>query len=98
MKICLKLLDYIEESGRQSWVILKNDYNRSILGPTIKACKVLGVQFATAVHFLLNLRARKKLQLPMALAKLEKLSSYGRYNKRIIEDATERLKGAKGWA
>jgi predicted nucleic acid-binding protein len=64
-------------------------------GPTIKACKVLGVQFTTAVHFLLNLHARKKLKLPMALAKLEKLSSYGRYHKRIIEDAAERLKGAK---
>ncbi len=64
-------------------------------GPTIKACKVLGVQFATAIHFLLNLRARKKLDLPMALAKLEKLSSHGRYNKRIIEDATDRLKGVK---
>jgi hypothetical protein len=64
-------------------------------GPTIKACKVLGLQFATAVHFLLNLRARKMLELPMALAKLERLSSYGRYNKRIIEDATERLKGVK---
>ncbi len=64
-------------------------------GPTIKACKVLGVQFATAIHFLFNLRTRKKLELPMALVKLEKLSSYGRYSKRIIEDATERLKGVK---
>ncbi|HUO77980.1 MAG TPA: hypothetical protein VMU21_10440 [Thermodesulfovibrionales bacterium] len=64
-------------------------------GPAIKACKVLGLQFATAVHFLLNLRTRKKLELPMALAKLERLSGYGRYNKRIIEDATERLKGVK---
>lgn len=64
-------------------------------GPAIKACKVLGLQFVTAIHFLLDLRTRKKLELPMALAKLDKLSGYGRYNKRIIEDAAERLKGVK---
>lgn len=63
-------------------------------GPTIKAaCKVLGQQFITAIHFLLNLALKNKLQLPIALAKLEKLSIYGRYSKRIIEDATSRLKG-----
>lgn len=62
-------------------------------GPTIKACKVLGQQFITAIHFLLNLALNNKLQLPISLAKLEKLSIYGRYSKRIIEDATKRLKG-----
>jgi len=29
----------------------------------------------------------------MAMAKLEKLSSYGRYKREIIEDAMKRLKG-----
>jgi len=31
----------------------------------------------------------------MAIVKLEKLSLYGRYNKRIIDDAAKRLKGDK---
>jgi len=62
-------------------------------GPTIKACKVIGQRFTTAVHFLLNLASRGRLGLPMAMAKLEKLSYYGRYSKKIIEDATKRLKG-----
>ena len=62
-------------------------------GPTIKACKVLGVQFVTAIHFLINLRARGKLELPLALAKLEALAAYGRYSRKIIEDASQRLKG-----
>jgi predicted nucleic acid-binding protein len=62
-------------------------------GPTTKACKVLGVQFVTAIHFLINLRARGKLQRPMALAKLDGLAAYGRYSRRIIEDAAQRLKG-----
>jgi len=62
-------------------------------GPTIKACKVLGVQFVTAIHFLINLRARGKLELPLALAKLDGLATYGRYSRKIIEDAAQRLKG-----
>ncbi|HEV2352370.1 MAG TPA: hypothetical protein VG028_21250 [Terriglobia bacterium] len=62
-------------------------------GPTIKACKVLGVQFVTAIHFLINLRTRGKLELPMAFAKLDGLATYGRYSRKIIEDAAQRLKG-----
>ena len=62
-------------------------------GPTIKACKILGQRFTTAIHFVLSLTAQKRLGKSMALAKLEKLSAYGRYNKKILEDATQRLKG-----
>lgn len=61
--------------------------------PTIKTCKVIGQRFTTAIHFLLNLASRNRLEFPMALAKLEKLSSYGRYKREIIEDAMRRLKG-----
>ena len=62
-------------------------------GPTIKACKVIGQRFTTAIHFLLSLASQNRLEKSMALAKLEKLSVYGRYSKIIIEDATKRLKG-----
>jgi len=64
-------------------------------GQTIKACKVIGQRFTTAIHFLLNLASQNRLEKSMALAKLEKLSVYGRYSKKIIEDATKRLKGGK---
>jgi len=67
-------------------------------GPTIKACKIIGQSFTTAIHFLLNLASRDKLEMPIALEKLEKLSTYGRYNKKIIEDATKHLKGGNRWA
>jgi len=62
-------------------------------GPTIKACKVIGQRFTTAIHFLLNQALRHKLEFPMAMAKLEKLSIYGRYKREIIEDAMKHLKG-----
>jgi predicted nucleic acid-binding protein len=62
-------------------------------GPTIKTCKVIGQKFTTAIHFLLNLASRNRLELPMAIAKLDKLSVYGRYKREIIEDVMKRLKG-----
>lgn len=62
-------------------------------GPTIKACKIIGQQFTTAIHFLLNLASQNRLTPPMALAKLEKLSAFGRYGRKIIEDAAGHLKG-----
>ena len=62
-------------------------------GPTIKACKVIGQRFTTAIHSLINLASKKILEVPIALAKLEKLSHYGRYRGGIIEDAAKRLTG-----
>ena len=62
-------------------------------GPTIKACKVMGQRFTTAIHFLLNLAALNRLEAPIAIEKLERLSICGRYSKKIIEDAAKRLKG-----
>lgn len=63
--------------------------------PTIKACKILNVQFTTAIHFLINIAENGVINKEMAVVKLEKLSFYGRYNKRIIDDAAKRLKGGK---
>ena len=63
--------------------------------PTIKACKILNVQFTTAIHFLINTSEKRLINKEMSLAKLEKLSLYGRYNKQIIDDAAKRLKGGK---
>jgi len=63
--------------------------------PTIKACKILNVKFTTAIHFLITITEKGRIDSEMALVKLEKLSFYGRYNKRIIDDAAKRLKGGK---
>ena len=61
--------------------------------PSIKACKILNHKFTTAIHFLINVTENGKINEDMAFVKLEKLSLYGRYSKRILEDATKRLKG-----
>ncbi len=62
-------------------------------GRAIKASKVIGLKFTTAIHLLLYLTSLKKLTLPVAIEKLDALSKYGRYNKRIISDIEKRLKG-----
>ncbi len=62
-------------------------------GPTIKACKVLGQPFVTAIHFVIEAAARNDLSRSAALVTLEKLATYGRYNTRILQDAVARIKG-----
>ena len=61
-------------------------------GPGIKAGKVLGLRFLTAIHFLLRLASHDQLSSELAQEKLTKLTQMGRYNTRIIEDAMNRLK------
>lgn len=63
--------------------------------PTIKACKILNIKFATAIHFLININEKGRIDREIALVKLEKLSLYGRYNRRIIDDAAKKLKGGE---
>lgn len=62
-------------------------------GPTIKACKIINQKFTTAIHFLVNMTETAKIDRKEAIVKLEKLSCYGRYSRRIIEDASKRMKG-----
>jgi predicted nucleic acid-binding protein len=62
-------------------------------GPTIKACKILGRQFTTAVHFVIYFAREAKLTVPIALEKLDALSRFGRYRQKIIEDASRRIRG-----
>ena len=61
-------------------------------GAAIKAAKILGVHFTTAIDFLVRAYEKGILTKKISIAKLEKLSKYGRYTSRIIEDAFGRLK------
>ena len=62
-------------------------------GPTIKACKLVGRPFLTAIHFLIHIAGTDRISRAIALEKLNQLSIYGRYKGRIIEDAARRIKG-----
>lgn len=65
-------------------------------GLTIKACKILDVPFLTAIHFLSHIFESGIItDSEMALVKIEKLATFGRYHHRIIESAISRIKGEK---
>jgi hypothetical protein len=62
-------------------------------GPAIKACKILGIPFVTAIHFVINGAQTGSVSREIALEKLKKLSYIGRYRLQIIQDAEKRIAG-----
>ncbi len=59
----------------------------------IRACKLLKIDFITALAVLIRATEKQLLDVSGALAKLERLASIGRYKKSIIADARRRIKG-----
>ena len=60
---------------------------------TMKACIILGIDFTTAVHFVVRLHKRGSLDKKAAMEKLSGLQKHGWYETRIIEDAKQRIEG-----
>ncbi|MEW6089008.1 MAG: hypothetical protein AB1498_11970 [bacterium] len=58
----------------------------------IKACKVLKIDFLTAISILLRAFEKKLIDEERMLIKLQKLKMFGRYSVPIIEDAVKRIK------
>jgi predicted nucleic acid-binding protein len=87
--------DFRIGSGEASaiWLARTNELPLAVDdGQAIKVCKALGLQFVTAIHILLILVLRGRLSKEIAAEKLKALSHIGRYTKKIIEDAEQRLK------
>jgi predicted nucleic acid-binding protein len=86
--------DFVLAEGEASALVLALK-TQAILatddGQTIKACKVLGVRFITAIHFLLDGYYKRKISQELALAKLERLRNIGWYNAKIISDAVNKI-------
>lgn len=57
----------------------------------IMACRLLNLSFTTAISFLIRAAETHLLKKEEALLKLQKLQLVGRYKKRIIEDAINRI-------
>ena len=62
-------------------------------GPSIKICRLLGIKFTTAIHFLLYVHKKRILDRGIAMEKLKSLEKYGRYNYDIIKDAKKKIEG-----
>jgi predicted nucleic acid-binding protein len=64
-------------------------------GPAIRAAKILGVPFVTAVHLLVELCEKGRIDREQGLARLETLQHVGRYGIPIVEHARERIRRAR---
>jgi predicted nucleic acid-binding protein len=60
-------------------------------GPAMKACKVLGMPFVTAMNLLVHAVRSGWIPKAVGLVKLEALNRAGRYETRIVQDARERI-------
>ena len=61
-------------------------------GPGIRAAKVLGIPFVTAMNILVEFCERGILDQPSAMSKLESLQMVGRYHIQIVEDARSSIR------
>ncbi len=59
----------------------------------IKACKIMKLDFTTAIAVLVRACEKGLIRVDEALFKLQKLQSFARYNKTIIETARNQIEG-----
>jgi predicted nucleic acid-binding protein len=74
-------------SGEKACIVATDDRN------AIRACKLLKLEFVTAVSFLIRAVEKGLLSKDEGAIKLEKLQSIGRYSKQILDDAARQIKG-----
>jgi len=86
--------DFALERGEASALLLAREKRLPLGtddGPTIKAAKLMGLPFLTAIHVVVELCEKGRLDKQTALAKLERLQQIGRYGVQILEDARKRI-------
>ena len=59
----------------------------------IRACKILKIDFTTAIAILIRTFEKNLLDQDETLIKMQKLGSIARYSRTIIEDAIKRIEG-----
>jgi predicted nucleic acid-binding protein len=61
----------------------------------IRACKILKLDFITAVAVPIRVVEKGLIEKDEGLVKLQKLQSVGRYSKAIIKDAEQQIQGGR---
>ena len=59
----------------------------------IRACKMLKIDFTTAIAILIRTVEKKLIDRDEAIIKLQKLEVIARYSRAIMKDARERIEG-----
>lgn len=96
-ELAAKLMeDFKLDRGEAESVAVANDEKNSLLATddknAINACKVLNIQFTTAVDFIVRANEKNLLTKKEALSKLSELARYGRYKQDIMENAKNRVR------
>lgn len=90
--------DFALGSGEAAALLLARENNCPVGtddGPAIKAAKIAGVSFVTAIHVLVGLYESGQIEREVACAKLDRLQQVGRYNARILDDARASIQKAR---
>lgn len=88
-------VDFGLEAGEAAALLLGKENNQPVGtddGPAIKAAKIMGIPFFTAIHVLLGLYEKGRMEEKVALVKLDMLQKVGRYSVQILEDARKRIR------
>jgi predicted nucleic acid-binding protein len=89
--------DFAIDRGETEAIFLAHCSGNAIVATddrnAIRACRMLGLGYITALSIVISLCELGVLSKPEALLKLEKLQQIGRYSKRIMDDAVATLKG-----
>lgn len=89
--------DFNIDIGEAEALILALQEGASLIatddGNAIRACKMLRLNFVTAIAILIRAFERGLIDKDEALLKLQKLQSFGRYGRAIIDDTTKQIKG-----
>ena len=89
--------DFSLDAGEAEALILAIEQNVSLLATddrnAIRTCKVLKLEFTTAIAFLVRAFEKKLVDRDEALSRLDKLESIARYKKTITSDVRQRLEG-----
>ncbi len=72
---------------KKAGVVATDDRN------AIRACKLLKLEFITAIAVLIRAVEKGLLDRDEGMVKLRKLQTIGRYSRAIIEDATRQIQG-----
>ena len=91
--------DFNIDAGEAEALALAIETNASIVATddrnAIRACKVLKLDFITAVAVLIRAVEKGLIEKEEGLARLHKLQSVGRYSKAIIENAEQQIQGGR---
>ena len=89
--------DFAIDRGETEAILLAHVSGNAIVATddrnAIKACRMLGLGYITALSIVMSFCEHGILSPSEALLKLEELQRIGRYSKRITDDAVATLKG-----